>query len=186
MTQLFTEHGKPKVTTGYYKPPSMRQERGRRFIAEMQGEGWIRFHPRTRKWYEIRGDGVARVAYPYPCQSCGITVYRSRMHVRKKGTPTCSGCKERPVGSTREDGRGYTFVKTHDGWKPQHRVVMEQAIGRALTGDETVHHINGQRDDNRLENLQLRRGQHGSGQAHRCLDCGSHNITPVELDRAPA
>lgn len=32
---------------------------------------------------------------------------------------------------------------------------MEQAIGRNLLETETVHHKNGQRDDNRLENLEL-------------------------------
>lgn len=37
----------------------------------------------------------------------------------------------------------------------QHRVVMEEHLGRRLWQDETVHHINGDRSDNRLENLEL-------------------------------
>ncbi len=50
---------------------------------------------------------------------------------------------------------GYIIGRVNGTQHYQHRYIMEQHIGRALFTEEHVHHINGIKTDNRLENLQI-------------------------------
>lgn len=51
---------------------------------------------------------------------------------------------------------GHPRAKTGGGYYVfEHILVMEDHLGRHLFPDESIHHINGVRDDNRIENLEL-------------------------------
>lgn len=65
---------------------------------------------------------------------------------------------------------------TWNGYVLEHRIVMENYLGRLLTSDELIHHVNGDPKDNRLENLEIH-----SRQSHAALHGGKRGTRMVLL-----
>lgn len=91
------------------------------------------------------------------CESCGKkeTLVAA---IRSTKCRSCASHKKRPwrkVPLDKRKGR-YLYTLDADGvWNYEHRVIMEKVLGRKLRTDEHVHHINGNRFDNRIENLEV-------------------------------
>jgi endogenous inhibitor of DNA gyrase (YacG/DUF329 family) len=118
--------------------------------------------------------GMAKGRLTKACVVCGqsFTVSPSKAAVRYCSN-ACKGtaATKRP-GDRLHSGKrvrfnqdGYVLVwepnhpnTTQKGWQYEHRLVAEQMLGRYLASSEHVHHVNGVKDDNRPENLEVMDG----------------------------
>ena len=85
-------------------------------------------------------------------------------------------------GGKRINEQGYVVYNTDHGTGrknvKEHRLVMEKHLGRLLRPSEIIHHINGKKTDNRIENLQLtERTKHDATWQTTCPKCNHTFIT---------
>lgn len=133
---------------------------------------------RARKWYadaapeRIRSQSsrtsTGRAAYRAALGPCTVEGCANSSNQRLNGDPVCAmhAMRFRKTGEFGPPGRinqrrngidpnGYVRLWVGGRMKFEHRHVVEQALGRPLEPWENVHHRNGVRDDNRLENLEV-------------------------------
>jgi hypothetical protein len=89
---------------------------------------------------------------------------------KKYGDPLHLKIRERGTGNITAEGYRRLRIGTRNIL--EHRLVMEQMLGRELARNETVHHKNGDRLDNRPENLEVWIGNHPRGASEKhCATC---------------
>ena len=110
---------------------------------------------------------IPRKRYVITCVLCGkIRILTPKQYGKRKGLFCSVACRILfQSGPDHPMWKGGQYIKSKAGYvmqyvkpkfhKRQHRIVMEDAIGRELSEDELVHHLNGKKQDNRIENLQI-------------------------------
>lgn len=71
----------------------------------------------------------------------------------------------------------YKRLRTKDGLIDEHRLVMQNHLGRKLSSDEIVHHIDGNKSNNSISNLEI---TNKSDHARKHYERGDLRLSPPE------
>lgn len=92
------------------------------------------------------------------CKNCGVSFRTNPAYIRRRPNTGGKFCSRKCFVEYREnnpsayvDSKGYVVIK---GVR-YHRTKMSEYLNRKLESWEDVHHINGDKTDNRIENLEV-------------------------------
>lgn len=99
------------------------------------------------------------------CIECGEEFYRSLADIKRNRTRFCSrkcaGVVHRGNnnynwnGGYSIDEKGYKRIHIGNSYQYEHRLVMEKFLGRKLLPSEIVHHLDHNKTNNKIENLEI-------------------------------